>query len=46
MSGCKLGEKAQSLNKAIRELKPDANSKQAAKDAEQQAKDDLKNAAS
>ena len=44
MSGCKGadGEKAQGLNKAIRQLKPDANAKQAAKDAEQQAKDDLK----
>jgi len=44
MSGCKVadGEKALSLNKAIQQLKPDANAKQAAKDAEQQAKDDLK----
>ena len=44
MSGCKVadGEKAQSLNKAIHQLKPDANAKQATKDAEQQAKDDLK----
>jgi hypothetical protein len=44
MSGCKVaaGDKAQSLNKAIHQLKPDANTKQAAKDAEQQAKDDLK----
>jgi hypothetical protein len=44
MSGCKLadGEKAQGLNKAIHQLKPDANAKQATKDAEQQAKDDLK----
>ena len=43
-SGCKLanGEKAQGLNKAIHELKQDANAKQATKDAEQQAKDDLK----
>ena len=43
-SGCKVadGEKAQSLNKAIHQLRPDANAKQAAKDAEQQAKDDLK----
>jgi hypothetical protein len=46
LGGCKLGEKAQSLNRAIHELKPDANAKQAAKDAEQQAKDDLKNVAS
>ena len=44
LSGCKVadGEKAQSLNKAIHQLKPDANAKQATKDAEQQAKDDLK----
>jgi hypothetical protein len=43
-SGCKAadGEKAQALNKAIHQLKPDANAKQATKDAEQQAKDDLK----
>jgi hypothetical protein len=44
ISGCKVtdGEKAQGLNKAIHQLKPDANAKQATKDAEQQAKDDLK----
>jgi hypothetical protein len=44
MSGCKVadGEKAQGLHKAIHQLKPDANAKQAIKDAEQQAKDDLK----
>ena len=44
VSGCKAadGEKAQSLNKAIHQLKPDANAKQATKDAEQQGKDDLK----
>ncbi len=44
MSGCKVadGEKAQGLNKAIHQLKPDANAKQATKDAEQQAKNDLK----
>ena len=44
VSGCKVadGEKAQDLNKAIHQLKPDANAKQATKDAEQQAKDDLK----
>jgi hypothetical protein len=44
MSGCKVadGEKAQSLSKAILQLKPHANAKQAVKDAEQQAKDDLK----
>jgi hypothetical protein len=44
VSGCKVadGEKAQGLNKAIHQLKPDANAKQATKEAEQQAKDDLK----
>jgi hypothetical protein len=44
ISGCKVadGDKAQSLNKAIHQLKPDANAKQATKEAEQQAKDDLK----
>ena len=44
MSGCKVAdaEKAQGLNKAIHQLKPDADAKQAAKDADQQAKDDLK----
>jgi hypothetical protein len=44
MSGCKVagGEKAQVLNKAIHQLKPEANARQAAKDAEQQANDDLK----
>ena len=44
MSGCKVadGEKAQGLSKAIHQLKPDANAKQAVKDAEQQAKEDLK----
>jgi hypothetical protein len=44
VSACKAadGEKAQGLNKAIHQLKPDANAKQATKDAEQQAKDDLK----
>ena len=44
ISGCKVtdGEKAQGLNKAIHQLKPDANARQATKDAEQQAKDDLK----
>ena len=43
-SGCKVadGEKAQGLNKSIHQLRPDANAKQATKDAEQQAKDDLK----
>src|SRR5229473_6833832 len=44
LSGCKMvdGEKALSLNKAIHQLKPDANAKEATKNAEQQAKDDLK----
>jgi hypothetical protein len=44
ISGCKVAdrEKAQVLNKAIHQLKPQANAKQAAKDAEQQANDDLK----
>jgi hypothetical protein len=44
MSGCKVadGEKAVSLNKAIHQLKPDANAKEATKTAEQQAKDDLR----
>jgi hypothetical protein len=44
VSGCKVadGEKAQGLNRAIHQLKPDANAKQATKDAEQQSKDDLK----
>ncbi len=44
MSGCKTadGEKTLDLSKAIHQLKPDANAKQATKDAEQQAKDDLK----
>jgi len=44
ISGCKVadGEKAQGLNKAIHQLKPDANARHATKDAEQQAKDDLK----
>jgi hypothetical protein len=43
-SGCKVadGDKALGLNTAIHQLKPDANAKQATKDAEQQAKDDLK----
>src|SRR6202166_5053005 len=40
VSGCKVadGEKTQSLNKAIHQLKPDVNVKHATKDAEQQAK--------
>jgi hypothetical protein len=44
LSGCKgpVGEKAQDLRKSIHMLKPDADSKGAAKTAEQQAKDDLK----
>jgi len=44
VSGCKVadGDKAQGLNQAIHQLKPDANAKQATEDAEQQAKDDLK----
>jgi len=44
VSGCKVadGEKAQGLNKAIHQLKADVNAKQATKDAEQRAKDDLK----
>jgi hypothetical protein len=43
-SGCKVadGEKARGLNMSIRQLRPDADAKQATKDAEQQAKDDLK----
>jgi len=43
VSGCKVPDegKAQGLGKTIRLLKPDANANQAAKDAEQQAKDDL-----
>jgi hypothetical protein len=44
MSSCKVadGEKALGLSKAIHQLKPDANAKRATKDAEQQAKGDLK----
>jgi hypothetical protein len=44
MSGCKVadGEKALSLVKAIHVLNPDADAKGATKNAEQQAKDDLK----
>jgi hypothetical protein len=44
MAGCKVadGEKAQGLNNAIHQLKPDANAKQPTKDPERQAKDDLK----
>jgi hypothetical protein len=48
LSGCKgpIGEKAQNLTKSIHMLKPDADAKGAAKDAERQAKDDLKEAGS
>jgi hypothetical protein len=44
ISGCKVadGEKALPLIKAIRALNPDADAKGATKNAEQQAKDDLK----
>jgi len=44
VSGCKVadGEKAQGLNKSIHQLKSDADAKRATKEAEQQAKDDLK----
>jgi hypothetical protein len=44
ISGCKAvdGEKPQGLSKAIHQLKPEANARQATKEAEQQAKDDLK----
>lgn len=44
VSGCKVadGEKALPLNKAIRALNPEADAKGATKNAEQQAKDDLK----
>ena len=43
VSGCKAvdGDKALTLEKTIKVLKPGANAKQAAKDADQQAKDDL-----
>jgi len=46
MGGCKAadGDKARPLSKAIHDLRPDANAKQAAKDAEQQAKNDLSGA--
>ena len=46
ISGCKVadGEKASSLTKAIHLLNPDADAKGAAKNAEKQAKDDLKEA--
>jgi hypothetical protein len=44
MSSCKgsAGDKAMTLSKAIRAMKPDADAKGAAKTAEKQAKDDLK----
>ncbi|HMD38418.1 MAG TPA: hypothetical protein VKH15_04005 [Candidatus Acidoferrum sp.] len=44
MSSCKgpAGDKAISLSKAIHAMKPDADSKNEAKNAEKQAKDDLK----
>src|SRR5436853_7552779 len=44
LSSCKgsIGDKGQSLNKAIHELNPNADAKGATKNAEQQAKDDLK----
>ncbi len=44
LSGCKgsIGDKTQSLNKAIHEMNPGADAKGATKNAEQQAKDDLK----
>jgi hypothetical protein len=45
LSRCKgpIGEKAQDLRNSIHILMPDADAKSAAKTAEQQAKDDLKN---
>ena len=44
ISNCKVadGDKQLSLAKAIRALKPDTNAKQAAKDAEEQARDDIR----
>ncbi len=44
MSSCKgsAGDKAMTLSKAIRAMKPDADAKGEAKNAEKQAKDDLK----
>ena len=46
VSSCKgaVGEKAGSLNKAIHTLKPEADAKAEAKNAEKQAKEDLKEA--
>src|SRR5260370_33589553 len=44
LSMCKgsVGDKPQSLSKAIHEMNPDTDAKRTAKDAEQQAKDDIK----
>jgi hypothetical protein len=44
LSGCKgtIGDKAQNLTKTLKMLKPDADAKGQAKNAEKQAKDDLK----
>src|SRR5882762_729502 len=44
LSSCKgsIGDKAQNLNKAIHEMNPGADAKGATKNAEQQAKDDLR----
>jgi len=44
LSSCKgsIGDKAQSLHKAIHEMNPNADAKGATKNAEQQAKDDLR----
>src|SRR4029077_13569775 len=44
LSGCKgsVGDKAQNLTKSLHMLKPDADAKGQAKNAEKQAKDDLK----
>ncbi len=44
LSSCKgsIGDKAQSLNKAIHEMNPNVDAKGATKNAEQQAKDDLR----
>jgi hypothetical protein len=44
MSSCKgsAGDKSMTLSKAIHAMKPDADAKGEAKNAEKQAKDDLK----
>ena len=44
VSSCEVADegKPQSLSRALRQLKPDANAKQAAKEAEQQANEDLR----